>query len=171
MEPAPGRGVGRRQPEEVPMLPATTRRVERHTADEINRRIQNEISERVRYYADHPSGIDARLAELDREWDIERTLEANAASFGLTGVLLGAFVDRRFLALPALVSGFLLQHALQGWCPPVPFFRSRGVRTTAEINQERSALKALRGDYANGASEPTTAPAARAEAALRAARA
>jgi hypothetical protein len=43
---------------------------------------------------------------------------------------------------------FLLQHALQGWCPPVPFFRSRGVRTAREIDQERYALKALRGDFA-----------------------
>lgn len=49
--------------------------------------------------------------------------------------------------LPAAVSAFLLQHALQGWCPPVPFFRKRGVRTPAEIAAERNALKLLRGDF------------------------
>ncbi|MGH7194555.1 MAG: hypothetical protein ACREJM_13640, partial [Candidatus Saccharimonadales bacterium] len=56
-------------------------------------------------------------------------------------------VNRKFLALPVLVGGFLLQHALHGWCPPVPLFRRLGVRTAAEINQERFALKSLRGDF------------------------
>ena len=45
------------------------------------------------------------------------------------------------------MSFFLLQHAVQGWCPPVPFFRRRGVRTAREIEIERYALKALRGDF------------------------
>jgi hypothetical protein len=45
------------------------------------------------------------------------------------------------------VTGFLLQHALQGWCPPVPLLRKTGVRTMREIDIERYALKALRGDF------------------------
>jgi hypothetical protein len=84
---------------------------------------------------------------LDREWDIERTLEANAASVALIGLGLGTFLDRRLYVLPALVCGFLLQHAIQGWCPPVPLFRRLGVRTASEIDHERYALKALRGDF------------------------
>jgi hypothetical protein len=51
------------------------------------------------------------------------------------------------LALPLVVQGFLLQHAVQGWCPPVALLRRRGVRTSMEIAEERNALKALRGDY------------------------
>jgi hypothetical protein len=58
-------------------------------------------------------------------------------------------VDRRLFLLPAIVAGFLLQHALQGWCPPVPLFRHLGFRTAAEIDEERYALKALRGDFRN----------------------
>lgn len=42
---------------------------------------------------------------------------------------------------------FLLMHAVQGWCPPIPVLRRFGVRTTFEIDRERNALKALRGDY------------------------
>jgi hypothetical protein len=57
-------------------------------------------------------------------------------------------VDRRFFVLPAVVAGFLLQHAVQGWCPPLPLFRRSGVRTAAEIGNERYALKAIRGDFA-----------------------
>lgn len=80
---------------------------------------------------------------------MERTLEANAATIALIGLGLGTLVNRRFFMLPAVVAGFLLQHAVQGWCPPVPFFRRRGVRTAREIDVERYGLKALRGDFAD----------------------
>jgi hypothetical protein len=137
------------------ILPDTAERVPAHTAREINRRIQRRTAISLAYFAEHPDEISHRLDELDREWDIERTLEANAATIGLAGVLLGAFVNRRFLALPGLVTAFLLQHALQGWCPPVPVFRRLGVRTMREIDRERYALKYLRGDFE---STPADAP-------------
>jgi hypothetical protein len=41
----------------------------------------------------------------------------------------------------------LFQHAVQGWCPPVPLLRRLGYRTSREIDIERVALKALRGDF------------------------
>ena len=128
-------------------LPPTAHRIEETTDAAINRRIEEAIRASIRHHAAHPDEIDRRLAALDREWDMERTLETSAAVLALSGTLLGAFVDRRFLVLPAVVTGFLLQHAIQGWCPPVPFFRKRGVRTAAEIERERMALKALRGDF------------------------
>jgi uncharacterized protein (TIGR01244 family) len=139
-------------------LPPTATRVERNTPAAINRRIAQRIDESIRWHAAHPEAIDRRLAALDREWDMERTLEANAATLALGGVLFGAFVDRRFLVLPAAVAAFLLQHALQGWCPPVPFFRRRGVRTSSEIGRERAALRALRGDFAAAAHHARQAP-------------
>ncbi len=129
------------------MLPATTERVSAHTADAVNRQIRREAEERIGYFATHPADIPTRLRELDREWDIERTLEANASTLAFTGVVLGATVDKRWLALPALVLTFLFQHAVQGWCPPVPVLRRLGFRTASEIEQERYALKALRGDF------------------------
>src|SRR4051812_6017058 len=92
-------------------LPPTTSRVAEGTPASINRRIAQATENNVRYYAAHREEIDARLAELDREWDIERSLQANAAVIGLGGTLLALF-DRRFLAIPALVTGFLLLHAL-----------------------------------------------------------
>lgn len=78
---------------------------------------------------------------------MERLLQANASTLAMAGVLLGAKVDRRFLLLPAAVFSFFGQHALQGWCPPIPLFRRMGVRTRREIERERHALKALRGDF------------------------
>lgn len=129
------------------MFPETMGRVPSHTPDEVNQRIQRGIERSVRYHAEHPQLIDDRLEELDREWDIERVLEANASSIILMGLGLAAGVDRRFLWLPAGVAAFLLQHAVQGWCPPVTMFRRFGFRTAAEIGEERYALKALRGDF------------------------
>ncbi len=143
------------------MLPATTARVPAHTPQAYNEAIRRQTEESVRRHAaGGPAAIDRRLVELDHEWDIERTLEANASSLALAGVVLGALVDRRFLVLPALVSGFLLQHALQGWCPPVPLFRRLGFRTEAEIDEERYALKALRGDFRRPTNRPEQALAA-----------
>lgn len=130
------------------MLPTTVERIPRNTGEHVNEQIRRQTEENVAGYASAgEEAITRRLRELDREWDIERTLEANAATVFLIGVGLGAFVDRRLLALPAIAAGFLLQHALQGWCPPVPLWRRRGVRTQPEIDQERYALKALRGDF------------------------
>src|SRR5207245_259358 len=117
------------------MLPSTVERVPRHTPAAYNEAIRRQTEANVaRLASAGPAAIDRRLAELDREWDIERTLEANAASLTLLGSALGFAVDRRFFALPAVVAGFLLQHALQGWCPPVPLFRHLGFRTAAEID-------------------------------------
>ena len=130
------------------MIPDTTTRVSRNTAEPINEQIRCQTEERVARTAAAGTGaIERRLEELDREWDIERMLEANAASIALVGLGLGAFVDRRWFILPAVVASFLLQHAIQGWCPPVPLFRRLGVRTQTEIDYERYALKALRGDF------------------------
>lgn len=130
------------------MIPATTIRVAQHTSDEINERIRRQTEENIAFYASAGrQELDKRVRELDHEWDIERTLEANAATLALTGLALGAFVDRRWFAFQAVICGFLLQHAIGGWCPPVPVFRRLGVRTATEIEQERYALKALRGDF------------------------
>ena len=130
------------------MIPGTTERVFQHTAEEINERIWRQTEENVSACAAAGrEAVDRRLRELEHEWDIERTLEANAATVALIGLGLGAFVDRRWFAFPAAVCGFLLQHAIQGWCPPLPVFRRFGVRTNTEIDQERYALKSLRGDF------------------------
>lgn len=124
------------------MLPGTFDRVRLNTAPEVNRRIRRQtLANLLRYRNAGPEAVARRLDELDHEWDIERALEANAAGIALAGLALGAFADRRFLLLPAAVCLFLLQHSLQGWCPPVPVLRRLGFRTAREIFEERLALK------------------------------
>jgi Protein of unknown function (DUF2892) len=130
------------------MIPATASRVEANTSHAINARIAQETRERLAAYRRASrEELTRRLQQLDREWDIERALEANAATVSLAGGVLALAVDRRFAWIPVFVGAFLLQHAVQGWCPPLPFLRRAGVRTSHEINEERLALMRLRGDF------------------------
>lgn len=123
-------------------------RVRKNTAAEQNRNIDNEIREKIAQYSSlDKDAITNRIKELDKEWDIERALEVNMSSVALTGIALSAFHNRRWLILPALVLGFFAQHAIQGWCPPLPLFRKLGYRTRAEIDREKYALKVMRGDF------------------------
>jgi hypothetical protein len=141
-------------------LPTTHERVPAHTAEHINQRIRREIADRVSRLANAPAGIVQRLKELDAEWDIERAIEANASAIAFTGVALGYIVHPYWLTLPALVTAFLFQHAVQGWCPPVPILRRLGFRTADEIAKERMALKAVRGDFDTVAQSQDRASAA-----------
>lgn len=132
------------------MLPATATRVPEHTSESVNEQVRRRTRANVeRYAAAGPAAIERRLAELDHEWDIERTLQTNFAAVALLGVALGEMVDRRWHLFSAVASCFMVQHALQGWCPPVPVFRRLGFRTAKEIDEERCALKARRGDFDN----------------------
>ncbi|MBO0696979.1 MAG: hypothetical protein J2P46_01165 [Zavarzinella sp.] len=143
------------------MTPSTTERVPAHTAAHVNQRIREQTRVNVaRFGRAGPAAIDRRLKELDEEWDIERTLEANAAALAFAGASLALLADRRFAVAPLAVGGFLLQHAVQGWCPPAPVFRRLGVRTQTEIDEEKAALKALRGDFRDAAGGPDRALAA-----------
>jgi hypothetical protein len=148
------------------MISSTAQRVPEHTAEHVNEMIRRQTEENVaRYAAAGPEAIDRRLRELDEEWDIERTLEANAATLAAVGGGLALLVDRRFALIPLVVGGFLLQHAVQGWCPPLPVFRRMGVRTQTEIDHERYALKALRGDFREARDGDGTSPRRALEAA------
>jgi hypothetical protein len=132
------------------MFPSTAQRVPANTADHVNEQIRRQTAANVaRYARAGPAAIQRRLDELDREWDVERCVEAMAPTFTLIGLGLGLTVSRKWFLLPIAVQTFFLQHALQGWCPPIPLLRRLGVRTAAEIDEERNALKALRGDYEN----------------------
>jgi len=130
------------------MITATIDRVPQNTDAAVNECIRRRAEENVARLAGvGPQAIDRRLAELDQEWDIERWVETLAPSLTLAGMTLGLTVSRKWFVLPFLVQSFFLQHAIEGWCPPIPVLRRLGVRTAAEIDEERNALKALRGDY------------------------
>ncbi|MGE5450711.1 MAG: hypothetical protein ACM3VZ_02555 [Acidobacteriota bacterium] len=150
-------------------LPPTTLRVERHTDPQVNAAIVARTNAEIaRHEGLGAEELNQRLREMDQEWDVERVLQTNASTLALVGLALGASVNRRFLLLPTAVFAFLTQHALQGWCPPIPVIRRLGVRTMREIERERYALKALRGDFDNVPRLGEGAPMERVMAALAA---
>lgn len=136
------------------IIPPSAQRVSKRTHPRVQERIRRSTVENIAQSLSSPQDIDIRLAELDREWDIERTLELNASLLALSGVLLGKFVDRKWLYLSIGVTAFLAQHALQGWCPPLPVLRRLGVRTRKEIEEERNVLKMIRGDFDQKSEHP-----------------
>ncbi len=134
---------------EQPTL-SETDRVRAHSSEAVNNEIDESIQRTVLAYASKSRrAISSRIEMLEREWDVERTLEINASTLAFTGLLLGVTVNHKWLVLPGIVLPFLFQHALQGWCPPLPVLRNLGVRTRQEIDVEKYALKALRGDFEN----------------------
>ena len=78
------------------MFPTTVQRVPNQTAQEVNERIRRTTERNIANLKHAGSAaIARRLGELDAEWDIERLLEANAATASLIGLGLGATVARR----------------------------------------------------------------------------
>ena len=129
-------------------LPNTAKRVAAHTNPRINVRIRRKaVSEIEEYQNSRREQLDQKIRSLDAEWDTERVLETNAAALILLGSLLSCKYSKKWIWLSGGVSFFLLLHALQGWCPPLPLIRKLGVRTAEEISLEKHALKLLRGDF------------------------
>ncbi|CAF0870750.1 unnamed protein product [Rotaria sp. Silwood1] len=135
------------------MVPPTSDRVESVTSYDNNARIYQETVYRLSKIIENPpekrsSLIANRLKELNNEWDIERLLEFNASSLLIITGILSYIHSIKWLFLTIAIASFLLQHAIQGWCPPVPIFRSYfKIRTSVEILTEKVALKFFRGDY------------------------
>jgi len=116
-------------------------RVRRASSDRINRQIDQLTDANIaRYRRMSPEVIQRRIAALDKEWDVERVLEVNASTLALTGLILGLSKSAKWFIVPGVVLPFLLQHALQGWCPPLPILRRLGIRTRGEIDREKYAL-------------------------------
>lgn len=126
------------------IFPDTSKRVELHTNENVNKKIKRQTFSNISYYSDKSNEeIIDRLEALDAEWDIERVLETNAAGAIIASSILGLTVNKKWFLATGLIGGFLLQHAISGWCPPVEVFRGLGIRTSSEIDYERDALKSF----------------------------
>src|SRR5262245_53024133 len=109
-------------------------------------RIHRDMQDRLQSYEGDRSEIGPRLSALDREWDLDRWFFLGAGAIVLGTGLAVLVRARRFT--PAVPGGvFLLARALFGWAPPLVVLRQLGVRSRQEIEHERVALRALRGDF------------------------
>lgn len=131
-------------------LPTTTHRVADHTCNQVNQDIRNKTIQTIDSLKDStPDVLNDQIHKLDVEWDTERVLEATAASAILLGSVLGYTKKQNcWFLMTGAAGAFLMQHALQGWCPPLPVIRKMGVRTAEEITHEKTAFKHIRGDFA-----------------------
>jgi hypothetical protein len=99
-------------------------RIQRNSPQSLNREMEHELRESIRYYSiQSKEVISERIHQLEKEWHMDRMLLTNAATVAGIGIVLAATISKRWLILPGVVMSFLLQHGLQGWCPPLPLFR------------------------------------------------
>ncbi|AWM38742.1 hypothetical protein GobsT_30650 [Gemmata obscuriglobus] len=111
---------------------------------------QVNLEQRLACLADAgPQAITDRIAQLDREWSAGRATKALIGLMIVTGFALTALLNPWWLILPAVGGVFLLQYLFgrSSWLGAT--FREMGFRSGQDIDQERFALRALRGDFKN----------------------
>lgn len=130
------------------MIPGTSNRVSDNTSDRVNESIRQATRVTVASHAAAgPTAVAARLAALEREWDFERVMGLALGTAVLAGIAINRAGRQRGLLLAAAAAASLIAHASHGWSPLLGTFRRLGFRTAQEIQEERQALKALRGDF------------------------
>lgn len=111
---------------------------------------QDTLEKRLACLADAgPQAIADRLDEIEKEWSAGRMTKATIGVLIVVGVVLAAFVSPWCLIIPAVGGLLLLQYLFSriSWLGMA--FREMGFRSGADIDQEKFALRALRGDFRN----------------------
>ncbi len=111
---------------------------------------ESNLEKRLACLADAgPQAISDRLAQIDREWSAGRMTKATIGVMLVAGLAMTALVHPLWLILPAIGGVFLLQYIFSrsSWLGAT--FREMGFRSGSDIDQEKFALKALRGDFKN----------------------
>jgi hypothetical protein len=94
-----------------------------------------------------PEAIEDRLVELESEWTAGRMTKAVIGLLIVVGFGLTALTNPWWLVLPALGGVFLLQYLFSRTSWLGLMFHEMGFRTGVELDHEKMALKALRGDF------------------------
>jgi len=108
----------------------------------------SDLEKRLAGLADAGShAITDRLGQLDREWSAGRMTKATIGLLIVVGLGLTGLAGPWWLALPAVGGLFLLQYLFSRTSWLGATFQEMGFRSGAEIDQEKFALRALRGDF------------------------
>jgi hypothetical protein len=109
---------------------------------------QTKLEARLACLADAgPQAISDRLDQLDREWSAGRMTKAMLGVLIVAGLALTALAGPWWLILPAVGGFFLLQYLFSRTSWLGATFQEMGFRSGADIDQEKFALRALRGDF------------------------
>jgi hypothetical protein len=111
---------------------------------------QTQLEARLACLADAgPQAIADRLHQLDREWSAGRMTKVTLGVLVVAGLALTALANPWWLILPAVGGFFLLQYLFSRTSWLGATFQEMGFRSGADIDQEKFALRALRGDFKN----------------------
>jgi len=109
----------------------------------LNRRTEHNIHV---YSVQSGQDISFHIGELQREWSLERSVEAGAAGLAMLGLILGAFASPAFLIIPIIIVGFALAHSVWRYRPDFTRLPKQGLRTQREIDAEIFAMRFMRGE-------------------------
>lgn len=109
---------------------------------------QSRVRDNIRYYTSlGPDAVSRRIRQLDLEWDMSRAVSAGLSGLGVFGLVVGLLGGRSFRLFTWMSLPLLFAASLGRWTPPAELTARWGLRTRREIEEERYALKALRGDF------------------------
>jgi len=91
--------------------------------------------------------IGERLDELDSAWTAGRATKATAGALIVLGLAFTAIGNPWWLILPAIGGLFLLQYSVSKTSWLAAMYRRIGLPSRMDIDNERFALRTLRGDY------------------------
>lgn len=121
---------------------------EENIALENSNTIDVYTQENINHYYHNRSHIESRLRQLDEETSIEQIFTLHDAVNVSAGVLLSIITRRKkWLILPLLVTIAQSVQALKGVRLGTSLLQHYGFRNKADIDKEKYALKALRGDF------------------------
>ncbi len=97
-----------------------------------------------------PGAITERLDELESEWTAGRAAKATAGVVIVTGLALTLLtMNLYWLILPIVGGAVLMQYIIGRKSLIGELFHAFGLRSGGEIDQEKMALRVLRGDFAS----------------------
>jgi hypothetical protein len=109
---------------------------------------QNSLEARIACLADGGEvAITERLNEIVDEWSAGRVTKAVIGLSIVAGMVLAALANPWWLILPFVGGLFLLQYLFGRSSWLADLFQLMGFRSGTEIDHEKFALKALRGDF------------------------
>lgn len=94
-----------------------------------------------------PTAIDERLAKLEWEWTAGRLTKVALGTVIVLGLGLTALLNPWWMILPTVAGLLLLQYCFLKTSWLAQIFRSFGYRCGSEVENEKIALKVLRGDF------------------------
>lgn len=104
--------------------------------------------ENINLYYHNKNQIDFRLQQLEKETDIEKIFRLRDVIFIFGGIALCFFYSNMWwLLLPLYSALSIFIHVFRGSRYGTWLLQRMGFRTRKEIDKEKYALKALRGDF------------------------